>query len=138
MTQGNEHLLVLFPDCTSQSPLYSRSAWFFATTTFANPPKSRSRRHIQNWINWGFASQSSLIGSELASLVRSSCPELRRLTLTITQQPWTKPMITGMPDALEELIPTTSKLDYVMVDFMNNRSKLKRVELDLGQTTKGN
>lgn len=47
-------------------------------------------------------------------------------------------MITGMPDALEELIPTTSKLDYVMVDFMNNRSKLKRVELDLGQTTKGN
>ncbi|KAG9061749.1 hypothetical protein KI688_006900 [Linnemannia hyalina] len=77
------------------------------------------------------------IGSELASLMRSTCSEFRLLTLTGTQQPWTESMIKGMPDAVEELFLNTSKLGHVMASFTNNRrSKLTQVELDFGQTFK--
>ncbi|KAF9085410.1 hypothetical protein BGX23_009684 [Mortierella sp. AD031] len=77
-------------------------------------------------------------GGILATVVRESCPKIRRLTLRSTRQPWTLAMIDGMPQSVGELILHTGQLDLQMAAAIKERKeKLTRLDLDFGQGTKG-
>ncbi|KAF9086287.1 hypothetical protein BGX23_009014 [Mortierella sp. AD031] len=77
-------------------------------------------------------------GEQVATQVRESCKEIRPLTLRSTRQPWTPPMIDGMPQSVNDLILHTGQLDLKMAAAIRDRKDaLTRLVLDFGRGTKG-
>ncbi|KAF9093770.1 hypothetical protein BGX23_002927 [Mortierella sp. AD031] len=74
----------------------------------------------------------------VATQVRESYKEIRRLTLRSTRQPWTLPMIDGMPQSVQELILHTGQLDLqIEAAIKDHKDTLTRLDLDFGSGTEG-